>query len=367
MRSIVKNFEKSKSDNGWFPRVHIDHHDDGVVNNESVGYLDYMAHDGNVLYADIAEIEPDMFEKIQKEKYPYRSVEYDPEEEKIQSLALLGSRPPYFEELGVLRLQAEPVATDSEDDVYFNRRAAVICFQKLSKKDKSMLFGRKYQDDEEDKKPKSEDENGNGDNDTENYEDEDMEYAKFSKMFVRCMKQYEEEKKKSEVKDEAGMEPMTAAYQNMSKKVDLLCKGFKAMQYQKDTSRLDKAINIYCQKTGHSFQSVKSQLSKFSSQEDKENALRLLAVNNSRRYGSSHPSSNFLKNYNNTPSNKTIGKYQGKDLHFAAKVLRDYEVACREDSKFQRIWPDKKGFVDFCVRQEKANPGYYKREFEGVK
>lgn len=96
LQQIVHNFQEEKLGHYHYPRVHIGHHE-GIENREGAGYMDYLRVEGNMILADLVEITPEVFQAIRDEmQYPYVSAEYHSEKQKILSLALLQSQPPFF-------------------------------------------------------------------------------------------------------------------------------------------------------------------------------------------------------------------------------------------------------------------------------
>lgn len=96
LEEVVKNFQADKQDNYRYPRIHIGHHE-GNENRPGAGYLDSFRVENGVVYADLVEVTPEVFQAIRaKMKYPYVSAEYHPDRKKILSLALLESQAPFF-------------------------------------------------------------------------------------------------------------------------------------------------------------------------------------------------------------------------------------------------------------------------------
>ena len=94
---VVNNFQKEKSE-GVYRRVHLEHQPEGVKNAEGFGYIDNLRWDESkeMFFADLVEIEPEYFEQFQQGDLPYRSVEFDFPTKTITGLAVLPSRPSYF-------------------------------------------------------------------------------------------------------------------------------------------------------------------------------------------------------------------------------------------------------------------------------
>lgn len=161
LANVLHNFQMDKLKNFRYPRVHIGHHD-GNGNQPGAGYLDNLKLEDNMIFADLVEITPDVFQAIRgKMKFPYVSAEYHPDKKKILSLALLESQAPFFD-FPLLKLDAQQASAvnfslilqdEPEDIVQFQDREAAWAFR-----DNAIKFQENFQEgcscmDDTEKKP----------------------------------------------------------------------------------------------------------------------------------------------------------------------------------------------------------------------
>ena len=126
---VLKNINALK-ETGYYSRVHIGHHLKTEEHN-GAGYIDNPYIKKGVLYADIVEIPQAVFAEMQGNKrYPYLSVEYLPDEQRITTVALLESQPPYFK-FPLLDLQDKPDKPEiyEQFSLLWEKRTRVIAFQ----------------------------------------------------------------------------------------------------------------------------------------------------------------------------------------------------------------------------------------------
>jgi hypothetical protein len=102
LRKVVSRHQMRLRD-GYVAPVHVHHHGDqrgtrrigGIVPRR----IERRPYDGkplDFLVADLVGIHPDDFSRIQRQEFPYPSVEIDPKEPEILSLALLSDEAPFF-------------------------------------------------------------------------------------------------------------------------------------------------------------------------------------------------------------------------------------------------------------------------------
>jgi hypothetical protein len=130
-REIIKTFRFNRDKRGHYPRVHIGHHD-SAENKEGAGWMDNLRYANGQFLADFVEIYPEKFAEIKRGKYPYRSVEYDPDPKEIASVALLESHAPFFK-FPMLFLAEEKRFQASN---YTRQRFQLLCFQEASMDEK---------------------------------------------------------------------------------------------------------------------------------------------------------------------------------------------------------------------------------------
>lgn len=140
LASVIHNFQIDKLKNYRYPRVHIGHHD-GNGNQPGAGYLDNLKLDGDMIFADLVEVTPEVFQSIRsKMKFPYVSAEYHPDKKKILSLALLESQAPFFD-FPLLKLGAQQASAvnfsfqlqETPEDIsqFQDRQAVWACRDKV--------------------------------------------------------------------------------------------------------------------------------------------------------------------------------------------------------------------------------------------
>jgi len=125
--TIINNFMRDKRDLGYYPRAFVGHHNivdkaKATDNKVGAGFLDNINIKDTVFYADITLIPEKIFMDIMEEnRYPYRSVEYNPEEKKILGMALLESQAPYFK-FPILKLEETQVFKASDKVILFQKQ-----------------------------------------------------------------------------------------------------------------------------------------------------------------------------------------------------------------------------------------------------
>lgn len=132
MQLAVDKATKRMAEDGYKAPLHIDHHGDGKT--EAAGFIiphsvRQMSYEGDPVWAIFADLEvkAEVFDEIQKESLPYRSVEiFDWGKPEINSLALLSDEVPYFR-FDILRLgeEVEPITNFSTGPVMASRSFAL--------------------------------------------------------------------------------------------------------------------------------------------------------------------------------------------------------------------------------------------------
>jgi hypothetical protein len=94
---------QSRLENGYVAPVHVHHHGDrrgtrriGGILPRGIERRDYDGRKLDFLVADLVGIHTEDFRRIQRQEFPYPSVEIDPREPEILSLALLSDEAPFF-------------------------------------------------------------------------------------------------------------------------------------------------------------------------------------------------------------------------------------------------------------------------------
>lgn len=129
----VLNDFNSGLNRGRYRRLHIGHHDDeGYKDQIGAGYLDNLVSDNGTLYfSDLIEIEPDIFDAIYNNKYPFLSPEFLFGKKSLDSVALMETRSPYFDFPNLI-LAKKPIKFSDEQTRVVNMRSQVIRFQAQS-------------------------------------------------------------------------------------------------------------------------------------------------------------------------------------------------------------------------------------------
>ena len=129
MRKAVHKAQERWNDDGYKAPLHVEHHG-GKKNTESAGFIiptdvrkmTYQKKPVWAIFADL-EVREDVFDNIQQNKFPYRSVEiFAWDKPEVNSLALLSDEVPYFR-FDLLRLGDEKIPVKK----YENREPVVAC------------------------------------------------------------------------------------------------------------------------------------------------------------------------------------------------------------------------------------------------
>lgn len=387
---LVMGFEKWK-EVGFFPRIFVGHHDDGVKNQRSVGFLDNLTERGGTIFADLVEIPWKIIQEIKKNKYPYRSVELDLDEFLIEGLALLESRPPYFK-YPILFLEEGSVDLSKFGKRVFKKRKMLF-----SRGRKNMSWFRaQYQEKEEPgvKGPDKEERDVKDvmevfeekmDECFKKYMEEDMP-AKIEEVFSRYMdetldekiegyvKKYMDEEKEKEneekfedgdgekkAKREGGISSSSLAMQKQMIEIfNKLSSQIEEIKEGKNTdSMIEELRSLSYQNPSIDFQSEKEILSQFPNKKSKEIYMRKLR--NQSKFGN-HSSSGLASEMGFRPNEKILEKYQGDHKKIARELSRSWRDTKKErGAKFTKVWPSEEKFVDFFMENEMENAGYIKK------
>lgn len=93
-QKTINNFQSQKG-GGYLPSVIIGHND-GKEEKPAKGFLDNLSMDFGFIKADIVKVPVNIFNDIKDRAYPHRSVEVNPDNNKLNALALLGGTTPHF-------------------------------------------------------------------------------------------------------------------------------------------------------------------------------------------------------------------------------------------------------------------------------
>jgi hypothetical protein len=98
--------------NAMLPNITIGHtpeSDSGLPEPETVGFMDNLRRSGQWLYADLVGLARDVWDKLKKSRFPYRSVEILPKHHRLTNVSLL-SRAPHFAQPMMRFTARRPVA-----------------------------------------------------------------------------------------------------------------------------------------------------------------------------------------------------------------------------------------------------------------
>jgi len=87
----LTTFEKLKTEQSYYPPVTLGH--SLIVEQPAIGYIDKMRKVGDTLLADVVGISADIFHKMKKGAYPYRSLEFFHKTAEIMGCAFLSRAP----------------------------------------------------------------------------------------------------------------------------------------------------------------------------------------------------------------------------------------------------------------------------------
>ena len=379
---IARKFDLDRKEEGYYPRVHLGHQDlCSPVNAEAIGFLDNMYSQGDMLFADLVEIDAEIFKKI--EKYPYRSVEFNAETGKIDTLALLESRSPYIM-LPLLILAPAPTEVEKEETILsFGRRTAALIqlgatamAEKIDKIDeekdekKEIVQQEVVESDEH-----ASDEMSKLDGLASNMEKLLGLMGKIAeKLFV------EAEVEEGDGEAPAAVPPQSIAQQSadythitaMMQKQDATIAQLSAQLQAKQVadSYEEELVNLANSNPTINLGASKRVLASLSSDADRKVYMDSLSegcVHFQKHIVSSIASDvKFMKD-DISKAVESVGVDASPEmLQFARQAQRDYRDTLgqpnkKEAQQFATIWPSEEGFVKAMLQQEQLNPGHYKR------
>ena len=397
LQAVVNNFEIEKRDHGNYPRIHISHHANGTTENmEPSGYMDFFElkteEEVLYLYSDLIEIPERIFEDILNDKYPRRSVEHNEEDEKINSVALLSSREPFFSDLGLLNektLYKKPLVFEEKAVMNFQKRSEFLTWYQKEKGVRNMSWLKpklkKYSDEENyPEKDKTDFMDGEETENMQDGEEPESIESKLQKFMDECTERfarYDEalgEKETSNMQEEEekplGLEPSTGSYQKEFSNalgaalapMQEQLKGVSLKLFQMEQGKVDdeisQQIRTYSRISGKNFENIHANIQKY---EGKKNKLVYLKekINESQaynnHYSNDHPAMNLVKNAH-VPVDDLEKKYQKespKMKNLIGEMIRDYQD--NHDSKEVKIYGSCENWVDHHLKQEKKTPNYY--------
>jgi hypothetical protein len=373
---IMKNFRYG-IESGYYPRTHIGHQNLASFDNKpGVGFLDNLQFDGENFYADIAEIDEKTFCDMKNYKYPYRSVEYNPSEKKIEGLALLESVPPYFQ-FPILALESEQFSNNRKKNL-------LILFQ-----------GDDMADEEKEPKDPIDEpiEDAPADEPIEDAPIEPIEAVpeppamegnpvlqKIEAMLpalekmLEFFEDFQDEGLQNELEEEPMEEPMEEeemaqeplAMQKYNERIEKLEK--ELLQFKKIANTdavLDKLRSVCEENPRINFAQESAFIEKFESNKDKLHYVNRLAMQESNPI-MEHKITQFAKSFKVESKNDVLQKFSKEDgevQNIAKKAYIDYTDSInqkneREAMTFSKRFPTAESYINFAIEMEKMDLGY---------
>lgn len=412
-RQVLRKFWHDRN-NGQYSPVHLYHNEDGTTDNrKKVGFIDNLRFDGRLFWADLCEVPSDMIEALkgQKSKYPYRSVEYNPEKRQIEGLALLESRRSYFD-FPLLALREVPKIMPDKFQDFMNGRA--IKFQAGSDctKDKSFCGScdkkstcQKFTDDndaddvgkmpEDDSKEgldvaKFEEENnmmptGGAPEDTASSQepigdgeptglepegDAAPPWAQELTQSIAEIKQVLRMLIETDQEVHEGAEEKTPAPVAMQSDGGHYFQSIERRLAKIENEKRNRAhmtrLQSLCDAYGYDYETESQILQKF---QGSEKVVYLDSLEIKGEAGA-HPMAAMLANTKFQSADTVLQKFQNEPAavrKVAKRALQDYRDTVRMNNaqakKFQAMWPTPESWVVNAVEEEKEEPGTYARKY----
>lgn len=382
LRRAVDNFKSRRKKEGYYPRLHIGHQDKQLnisSNAPGVGYLDNLYEAENMIYSDLVEIMPVIFQEIRNDlKYPYLSSEYNWKIDSVEGLALLESRPPQFK-LPILALEPSETPLEAVEEYIFSLREQVIHFQEERKnmaiintllkpgaENPAETPGKDSQDPAE--KPPGE---GGEESGMMGY------LKKIVEMLEMLIKKDEKVHEKIELQGE-GVKPEDPSSVAMQASID------KLLQAQEQQNKLvfdrlakieglriedesESRLRLICKETGADFEGNRKVLRDFQDLSSKTKFLDYLETSSQRHFQADAPPA--IQKISEKRQ-LILEKYKEKPGHVqevARFAIRDFQETLASggyaaEALKAQFGEDCEDFVASMTRQEEAAPGFYKRE-----
>lgn len=374
---IIENHQ-ARVKQGYWPPVHIGHHDEGVENKTFAGHLDNPNINGNTIFADIVDIPEEVFAVMLQGKYRYRSPEYDDQKFEILTLALLESQPPYFKEFPILVLAKTPVKMTSEYSDYSRKR--INYQEKIMFKFRS----KKYQEEDPPKPKPSEDPNvdyeGDGE-DPETKEEEMPQYMKYmdegikslgSKMDQLCALLQKLIPNGDGGGSSGAVPPSSVAPVAMhdkrkrisySKSNKLVLERLKKVEEAKVNEKINDYLRGVCDSKKLNYNAEKKFVSTLPARAKLQYIKKL---ENDAAYYSNYAGDSLNRVTFN--ADNVVKKYRGespKIQRYAKELCEVYEASVQAHGKeFTRFWKSQKDFVAHFVENEKEAPGFIAKNLQ---
>lgn len=335
LQDVVIHFEEDKGQNLRYPRIHIGHHE-SLENRPGAGYLDNFFIDGDTLFSDLVEIPGEIFQEIRNNlRYPYVSAEYNADKKKINSIALLESQTPFFQEFPLLTLANEPEIIQKYQECleYWDERHDRII--KFQEREAYMAENEESKNDENEAPMPEKD---------QMVEKPDEEYkcqldadlgAKLDRLLslVEEIHSWEQEEHEGQMgmKEEAvPSEPMPeeendmnnpnsvafqAQFSKFAKGIEKTVKEIShrifALEAEKASVGTENSLKKFCQERGLDFQRYLPMLRKFSSVADRETFLETLKMTTiATQVPGKHPASGMVNKF---AAQRPVKKMTGED------------------------------------------------------
>ena len=371
-KEVIKNFEQDKK-TGYYPRLHLGHHAPGYENQPGVGYIDNLKFKSGTFFADFVELDQEFFEKVKEgNKYPYRSTEFDPKDNRILSVAILESRPPYFK-FPILAVEENPK----------------LQFQMMFSLDEK---GQKMAEEEKKEAPPKDapQEPQKAQEAPQAPQDPLMACMQEIKTMLASLLQLEQKEQAMQPAATQAQEGITvpakptkeiatevALEESIKKPNSVAYQSPEAQKFEKEIQKLrgeiealktqgthESRLKVLCDGRKLNFQHHSKVLGMFQDETAKANYLTMLETENVPAVDV--PVNQFQAKF---PIQGIIDKFQSEspDLqNLAKKVYQDYcDTVNQSDKKaadlFQSIWPNVDKFVSHVVETEKVSPGYYQK------
>lgn len=397
LQDVVRNFEADKEKNLRYPRVHVGHHET-LENRPGAGYLDNFVLTDDIIFADLVEIPRDVFEEIRNNlKYPYVSAEYNPDRRKINSVALLESQTPYFQEFPLLALADAPEEIHKYQNylTYWDERQDKI----LKFQEKCQEGGCPCMADQEEKKDE-ESESSEKDKMVEQPEEKykcQLEDAGLGAKIDRLLAMVEEihswEKEEHEGMgmEEEGMEgmdessepmpqeesdmknPESVAYQDnsfkkymigLNKTLKEMSKRIFALEAEKVAIGTENQLKKFCQESGLNYQEYLPLMRKFSSVTDRETFIETLKMTaKAQQSPTKHPAAKMAQKFaagsvskKMTGEDAVVSKFAENQQPVARKAYQVFQEIVAQPTvnarRFQQAWQS----VDIFVKSAIEDP-----------
>ena len=341
---IVDTFEADRK-NGWYPRIHLGHHT-GQDNQIGVGFGDNFILNKETVFADLVEITKNIFDKIYNNiAYPYLSVEYAPNENRITSIALLESQPPFFMDLPILAVSRNENKRGKLTAVYQRQRQTIL-YQKGEKMPEPI------------EEPKVEPKVPEAEPKKDEYQDEDKQDVKamVKEMHdmlsdVHAWLEMEHRKTEKELvdknqEDENKPEPSSMAKPDsvaFQKAVDSAVEKYMAANAKQDS--IVGRLNKVCAKAQVDPQTHLNKVQQYSRMSEKESYVDALEQMYSEKLGK-HDATGYTQKYSRGNMQTVVDPLKAKARETYQRMVSNGA----DGRKFQKAWDTEERFVQYALK-----------------